>query len=144
MIGAIVVINSTMGSSLPSNALPPFHRQVLQCHVLDCGNLANNYLSDWIFREALAWGPLSEAFGRRWMMMTTFFFFTIFTLACAVAPNWGSLNVFRFFCGMFASSPIAIIGGIYADIYDNPADRGKAMAVFIGVCSHHFFPYPQC
>lgn len=44
-------------------------------------------------------------------MLGAFIGYTIFTLACAVAPNWAALNVFRFLVGVFASCPISVVGG---------------------------------
>lgn len=90
----------------------------------------------------LLFGPLSESYGRKIILVGTFLFFTIFTMGCAVAPNWGSLLVFRFLTGVNASSPIAVIGGVYADLYDNPVTRGRAMAVFIGVSTPTIAPFP--
>lgn len=68
-------------------------------------------------------------------MTATFCLFTIFTLACAVAPNWPSLLVFRLFAGVFAACPVSVVGGLYADIFSDPVTRGRAMAMFMAVCS---------
>lgn len=65
-------------------------------------------------------GPLSETYGRRIVMILTYLLFIVFTLATALAPTWPAFLVFRLLCGTFASSPIAITGGIYADIYQDP------------------------
>jgi hypothetical protein len=142
LIGAMVVVNSTMGSSLPSNAIPYiaayFNISSKTAEILPI----STYLIGYVVGP-LMFGPLSESYGRRYIMVSTFFFFTIFTMACAVAPNWAALNIFRFFTGVFASSPIAVIGGIYADIYGNPVSRGRAMAVFIGV-SIFYSSFPPC
>jgi MFS family permease len=81
----------------------------------------------------LLFGPLSEAYGRQAIMISTFFFYTIFTMACALAPTWSALLGFRFLAGANASSPIAVVGGIYADLYDDPVTRGRAMSVFMSV-----------
>lgn len=83
----------------------------------------------------LLFGPLSEAYGRKLVMVGTFFLFTIFTMACALAPNFASLLIFRLLAGVNASSPISVTGGVYADIYNDPVTRGRAMAVFMGVSS---------
>jgi len=72
-------------------------------------------------------------------MVYSFAAFTIFTMICAVAPNWGSFLFFRLATGVNASSPIAVIGGVYADTYGNPVARGRAMAVFIGVSTKFLF-----
>lgn len=66
-------------------------------------------------------------------MLSSFVVFTIFTMACALAPNWPVFLVFRLICGFMASSPIAVVGGLYADIFDDPVVRGRAMAVFMAV-----------
>ncbi|MDI1487744.1 MAG: hypothetical protein OHK93_007016 [Ramalina farinacea] len=79
----------------------------------------------------LFFGPLSESYGRRIIMLSTFVVFTIFTMACALAPNWPTFLVFRLICGINASSPIAVVGGLYADIFGNPVTRGRAMACFM-------------
>lgn len=124
------VINSTMGSSLPSNAMPFIAsewgitsqaQQVLPISV---------YLIGYVFGPVV-WGPLSEHVGRRVLTVVTFVMFTIWTMACALAPDWPSLLFFRLFTGVFASSPIAIVTGILADIYGNHETRGRAVTAFM-------------
>lgn len=83
----------------------------------------------------LLFGPLSETYGRKWIMTGTFSCFTIFTLACAVAPNWPSLLIFRLIVGVNAACPVSVVGGLYADIFADPVKRGRAMALFMAVCS---------
>ncbi|UPL01232.1 hypothetical protein LCI18_012166 [Fusarium solani-melongenae] len=130
---AVLVINSTMGSALPSLAIPNI--------VEDFGITSQAgkvlpisvYLIGYVFGPII-WGPLSEHFGRRDLSFATFGLFTVFTMACALAPNWPALLIFRFFCGAFASSPIAIVAGILADVYNDPRTRGRAFAIFM-VCT---------
>lgn len=66
-------------------------------------------------------------------MVPSFALFSIFTLACALAPNWKAFLVFRLICGINASSSIAITSGIYADIYADSVARGRAIAFYITV-----------
>jgi MFS family permease len=54
-------------------------------------------------------------------------------MACALSPNFPALLVFRLLCGLNAASPNAVLGGLYADILDNPQTRGIAMALFMVV-----------
>ncbi|KAI9051392.1 hypothetical protein LZ554_004439 [Drepanopeziza brunnea f. sp. 'monogermtubi'] len=131
LIGILVVINSTMGSSLPSNTLPVINErfnitssyaQILPISV---------YLLGYVFGPLL-FGPLSESYGRQVILISTFFGFTVFTMACALAPDYPSLLVFRLLTGINASSPVAVIGGVFADIYGDPVTRGRAMAIFMG------------
>ncbi|RFU30930.1 hypothetical protein B7463_g5429, partial [Scytalidium lignicola] len=129
-ITAVLVINSTMSSALPSMAIPNItmefgvtssEQQVLPISI---------FLIGYVFGP-LIWGPLSEHFGRRNLTIATFTGFTIFTMACALAPNWRALLVFRLLCGVFAGAPIAIIAGILADVYGEPRTRGRAFAIFM-------------
>jgi len=142
LIGMIVVVNSTMGSSLPSNAIPEIARAFDITSSYEEILPISMYLVGYVVGP-LGFGPLSESFGRQIIMISTFVFFITFTMACAVAPNWPALIIFRFLTGVTASSPIAVIGGIYADMYDNPVTRGRAMAVFIGVSEPLSFVYPS-
>lgn len=129
---AMLVLNSTIGSALPSMAVPfiadEFGITSSQQKVLPI----SVFLIGYVFGP-LIWGPLSEHLGRRNLTFVTFSAFAIFTMACALAPNWPALLVFRMFCGVFASSPIAIVAGILADIYNDPRTRGRAFAIFMVV-----------
>ena len=131
-MGIIAVINSTLGSSLPSGAMsyigPYFHVTDQAQLVLPISLFLVGYVLG-----PLAFGPLSESFGRRIIMVSSFVFFTIFTMACAVAPNWPAFLVFRLLSGVCASSAIAVVGGLFADVYNDPVTRGRAMAVFMAV-----------
>lgn len=81
----------------------------------------------------LVFGPMSEVYGRRIVMIVTFILFTVFTLACALSPTWVCLIIFRTFTGIFASAPIAVTGGIFSDIYRTPLMRGRMMALSMAV-----------
>lgn len=81
-------------------------------------------------------GPLSEHKGRRGPIIFTFVLFMVWTLACAVAPNWPAMLVFRFLAGTCASAPIAIVAGVLADIYSDTVQRGRAMAWFMAVSTN--------
>ncbi len=134
IIGIVTVINSTLASALPSGAV-----QSLASHfgITSQEQLVlpiSIYLVGYILGP-LVFGPLSETYGRRFILIATFCFYTVFTLACALAPNWPALLVFRFFAGVNAACPVSVIGGLYADIFSDPVTRGRAMALFMAVCS---------
>ena len=76
---------------------------------------------------------MSELYGRRPVMVGTFILFTIFTMACGVAPNWAALIIFRTLCGICASCPIAVTGGLFADVYQSPLARGRTMALSMAI-----------
>lgn len=56
--------------------------------------------------------------------------------ACATAKDFQTLMLCRFFAGVFAACPLAVVGGAFADMFGNET-RGIAIAgfsalVFIG------------
>lgn len=126
------MVNSTLGSSLPSGAtqyLADYFDIQSQAQLVLPISL---YLVGYVLGPVV-FAPLSESYGRKGIMVITFVFFTIFTMACAVAPNWPCFLAFRLLCGITASSPIAVVGGLFADIYNEPITRGRAMAFFMAV-----------
>ncbi|RFU78856.1 bicyclomycin resistance [Trichoderma arundinaceum] len=102
---SLLVTNSTMGSSIPSMAIPAitqqFHITSQAQHVL----LLSIYLIGYVVGP-ITWGPLSEHYGRRYLTLVTFFGFMLATTACALAPNWPSLLVFRLISGSSTFGPL--------------------------------------
>lgn len=56
----------------------------------------------------------------------------IFTMACALAPNFAALVVFRLLAGLGAACPLAVVGGTCADVYKNSEARGRADGYLYG------------
>ena len=73
--------------------------------------------------------PLSEVYGRIPVYHINNVLFTIWTLACALAPGIGSLLAFRLLAGIAGSCPITIGGGSISDTFAQ-SERGAAMALF--------------
>ncbi|KAI0518506.1 major facilitator superfamily transporter [Xylaria bambusicola] len=128
----MIVINSTMGSALPSMAIPYITAEWRVTSATQKGLPISTYLIGYVLGPIL-WGPLSEHIGRRSVTIVTFFAFTVWTLACALATSWPAFLVFRLLCGAFASAPITVTTGQIADIYDDPVPRGHALAYFMAV-----------
>ncbi|KAI1298626.1 major facilitator superfamily transporter [Xylaria venustula] len=124
------VINSTMGSSLPSMAVPYITREWGITSDTQKVLPISTYLIGYVFGPLL-WGPLSEHIGRRRLSIVTLVLFILWTLGCALAPNWPAFLIFRFLCGAFGSAPIAVVTGQLADIYEDPVTRGRALAYFM-------------
>ncbi|OJJ96396.1 hypothetical protein ASPACDRAFT_81568 [Aspergillus aculeatus ATCC 16872] len=79
----------------------------------------------------LIWAPLSELKGRKLPIVVAMLGFGIFNTAVAVAKDLQTLMICRFFCGIFGSSPLAVVAAIFSDMYDNRT-RGVAIAMFSG------------
>ncbi|KXN89327.1 hypothetical protein AN958_05825 [Leucoagaricus sp. SymC.cos] len=77
----------------------------------------------------LIMAPLSEMYGRTWVLHIANVFTLAFSLGCAYSPNTGSLVAFRFLSGLSGSAPIAIGGGSVSDLFAE-RERASAMALF--------------
>ncbi|OTB01037.1 hypothetical protein M426DRAFT_14892 [Hypoxylon sp. CI-4A] len=133
----LTVGNSTMGSSLPSMAIPFIMKEWGVTNSTQSILPISTYIIGYVFGP-LVWGPLSEYVGRRILSTGLFFMFLIWTLACALAPSWPVLLVFRLFTGTCASAPMAVVTGILADVFEDSVSRGRAMAYFM--CTTVFGP----
>ncbi len=130
--GILTDFNSTLGSSLPSNAITFIADDF---HIHDEVQLVlpiSLYIIGFVFGPML-YGPLSETYGRKPGLLLPLIGYAAFTLGCALASSWPMFLVFRCLCGLMASSPIAIIGGLYADIYSDETRRGVYLTYFIAV-----------
>lgn len=134
MVGIILIFNSTVSSAITSNAMA-YIAQDLNVHGKNQDYLPTTvYLIGYIFGP-LVFGPLSEIHGRKVVVLWTFNVFILFTMACALAPDWPSLLIFRLVCGTCASVPFAVIGGLFADVFESPRTRGRAVVAFMSVGS---------
>ncbi|KAL1962404.1 hypothetical protein VTN77DRAFT_9743 [Rasamsonia byssochlamydoides] len=128
--GMMQVMNSTISSSLPSGAISyladHFHVTNQEQLVLPISVFLVGYVIGPLFC-----GPLSEEYGRKRPLLIGFILFNVFSLACALAPSFSALLVFRLLNGMAAAAPIAIVSGMFADIYNDPTERGRTMAYFM-------------
>ncbi|UNI22045.1 hypothetical protein JDV02_007970 [Purpureocillium takamizusanense] len=77
----------------------------------------------------LAWGPLSELYGRTIVLQSSNLVFLVFNLGCGFARTEAQMIAFRFLAGIGGSAPLAIGGGLLSDLFD-PEQRGKAMSVY--------------
>ncbi|KAJ8116266.1 hypothetical protein ONZ43_g4478 [Nemania bipapillata] len=116
IVTMLTVINTTMGSSLPSMAIPYMTREWGVTSDIQKVLPISTYLIGYVLGPLL-WGPLSEHIGRRNLTIVALFLFILWTLGCALSPNWPAFLIFRLLCGGFGSAPIAIVTGQLADIY---------------------------
>ncbi|KAH6652138.1 major facilitator superfamily domain-containing protein [Truncatella angustata] len=131
--GILTVINSTLSSALPSNSIPFIANEFGISTTGGNPQLVlpiSIYLVGYVLGPLL-FGPLSEVYGRRLPILLTFAGYTAFTLGTALSPDWAALVIFRLLGGICASAPLTIVGGMFADIYDNPISRGRAIAFFM-------------
>ncbi|KAM0263175.1 hypothetical protein ACHAQJ_001330 [Trichoderma viride] len=87
----------------------------------------------------LLWGPLSEIKGRRLPLVVAAFGTAVFHFAVAVSKDVQSIMINRFFAGFFGTSPLAVGGGVFVDMFDNKT-RG-IVVTFFTIC---VFIGPMC
>ncbi|KAI9152353.1 MFS-type transporter [Paramyrothecium foliicola] len=83
----------------------------------------------------LLFAPLSEFYGRRWILYITHIFYFAFTYLTTWPPNFGGLLVGRFLAGSFVATSAAIAPSILVDIWDN-IERGNAIALLTSAAAH--------
>jgi len=130
LTGIALVLNSTIGSSIAAGASSQTANHFDITNQAQLVLPTSMYLVGYVLGP-LAFSPLSETYGRKIVMISTFILYTAFTIGCALAPSWSGLIIMRLLVGTGASTPISVIGGIYADIYSTPKARGRAMAIFM-------------
>ncbi|KZO99101.1 MFS general substrate transporter [Calocera viscosa TUFC12733] len=127
MFGGLLTLNASFASSAPSGILGQL---IEEWHIST--EVATLLIAIFVVGYCVGpifWAPLSEAVGRRPIFLISFLLYTIFQVACAVAPNPGALIAFRFLGGVCAACPLTNAGAILADMWD-PDTRGKSIAFF--------------
>jgi hypothetical protein len=77
----------------------------------------------------LAWGPLSEEYGRQPLYFFTYTMLTAFNIGVATANSMPTLLALRFFAGAFGASPLTNSGGVIADMFISE-QRGVGIAAW--------------
>ncbi|KAF5311123.1 hypothetical protein D9619_008078 [Psilocybe cf. subviscida] len=130
---AVCIVSAyTFVSPLASSMMAPGITQVATKYGITDPTVLALTLS--IFLLSFAFGPLilaplSEMYGRTWVLHIGNAFTAAFSLGCAFAPTTASLIVFRFLSGFSGSAPIACGGGSIGDLFA-AEDRASAMALY--------------
>lgn len=123
-------INSTLGSTLPSNLFYPYLQN--EFHVPSGPQTvlpASLYLVGFVFGP-LIFAPLSEQYGRKPILVVGFTLFLLSTLGAALAKQWWTFLLFRFLSGTFGSPPLSVFGGVIADCWKGEVERGRMLMVW--------------
>lgn len=77
----------------------------------------------------LAWGPLSELYGRSIVIQISNIVFFVFNVGCAVSKTKAQIIAFRFLSGLGGSAPLAVGGGVLSDLFI-AEERGQAIGLY--------------
>ncbi|KIH90317.1 MFS multidrug transporter [Sporothrix brasiliensis 5110] len=119
---------SPVSSSMVAPALPDIGRE------LDITSSVEQLLTLSIFILAYAvgplfLGPLSELYGRVIVLQLSNLLYLFFNLGCGLAKTRGQMIAFRFLSGFGGSAPLAIGGGVLADLF-TAEQRGRALSMY--------------
>lgn len=78
---------------------------------------------------SLVHGPLSDAFGRRVVVLWGITLYALASLACVFAPSFGALLAFRALQGMTAGTGLTVGRAIIRDLYEGPEAQRLMSAV---------------
>jgi DHA1 family multidrug resistance protein-like MFS transporter len=76
----------------------------------------------------IIWAPFSELRGRRLPLIIGAFGFMIFNFAVAVAKDFQTVTICRFWAGFFGACPLTVVAAVFSDMFDNRT-RGLAVSV---------------
>lgn len=127
MLMGITTMSSTFASSIFSASAPYIARDYGISEEVSILGLSL-FLLGFVVGPIL-FGPASELLGRRYTLIIPVFVFACFSAATATAQNIQTIFITRFFGGMFAASPVTIVGGGLADFW-NQRDRGAAIVIY--------------
>ncbi|KAL3707061.1 hypothetical protein TMatcc_008074 [Talaromyces marneffei ATCC 18224] len=125
---ALITFLTPLGSSMFAPGVPNVMREFHSSNESLAAFIVSVYLLGYCFGP-LVIAPLSEMYGRQPLYTACNLLYTIFNVACALAPDMGSLSVFRFFAGVAGSCPLTIGAGSLADMIPQNK-RGAAMAIW--------------
>lgn len=115
----IVAMLSMIGPFAIDSVFPAFARIGIQFGASDAAlqQITSIYLFSYAF-ASLFHGPISDAVGRKPVMIVGMSAFALASIGCAFAPNLGLLLAFRAAQGVFAGAGQIISRALIRDLYD--------------------------
>src|SRR5262245_37906974 len=100
---------------------PAFHamERALQVNAAQLQQVLTAYMVPFAF-ASLVHGPISDAIGRRPVMIWGMALYTLGSVACTFAPNYGSLIAARMLQGATAGVGVVIGRAVVRDLYEGP------------------------
>ncbi|KAL4944130.1 hypothetical protein BDV06DRAFT_188172 [Aspergillus oleicola] len=125
---SLVSLISPLGSTIFSPALRSLADDTGETNQTLLSFTVSIYLIGYVFGP-LVLAPLSEIYGRRIVLSCANWFFIVWQIGCALAPNIAGLTVMRFFAGCGGSACITLGAGVIADLFP-VHQRGMATSLW--------------
>ncbi|OAA82569.1 Major facilitator superfamily domain, general substrate transporter [Akanthomyces lecanii RCEF 1005] len=127
LISAMTII-SPLASSMFAPAVEYMAREFHETNATVISLSVSIYLLGYTVGPLLL-APLSEIYGRRIILSAGNWFFVVWQIGCALAPNIETLIVCRLFAGIGGSACLTLGAGVIADLF-SVQQRGKATALW--------------
>ncbi|KAJ7588113.1 major facilitator superfamily domain-containing protein [Mycena floridula] len=128
----IIVSYYTLIPPLASSMMAPSLPEIATMYDIHSSSIVALTLSVFLISFAIGplfLAPLSEMYGRTWVLHIGNILSVIFNLGCAFSPTTGVLIGMRFLTGFAGSAPIACGGGSIGDLFSE-RDRASAMSIY--------------
>ena len=129
-----ITLGRTFSSSLPSSAAPFIAQEFNSSNEVSY-LVTSTFLLGYV-PSPIFWGPGSEMYGRRAVLIPALVAYTLFYLGQTLAQNMATVLVTRFLCGFFACAPLNNCGGLLVDLWDAasrvPASSLLFASIFLG------------
>ncbi|KAK4892967.1 hypothetical protein LTR49_028545, partial [Elasticomyces elasticus] len=115
-----IISTITFLTPLASTIIAPGVPQILQSFNTSNETIGSLTVSIYLLGYAIGplfLAPMSELYGRLPVLNICTTFFVVWSVACALAPNVGSLLVFRTLAGVAGACPLAVGGGSITDLF---------------------------
>ncbi|KAK5114781.1 hypothetical protein LTR85_010094 [Meristemomyces frigidus] len=135
VINGLLISLLALVTPLASSFFAPGVPQLMEEFGRDSDLLAGFVVSVYVLGFAfgpLIMAPMSEIYGRNIVYHTSNVGFVVCMVACAVAPSLNALIVFRFFGGVFGSTPLTNAEASIADMVTQEQRAGAVGATAIG------------
>ncbi|KAI9366735.1 major facilitator superfamily domain-containing protein [Zopfochytrium polystomum] len=127
-IVGIFTLMTAMGSSVVAPSVPYIAIDLSASTTLQKEMIISIYVLSFGLGPLLV-GPLSEIYGRRWLMIICNAAFLVFNIACSFATSYTQMLIFRFLAALGGSGPIAIGAGVISDMF-SPKEFGVAVNMY--------------
>lgn len=129
-----VIICTCFTSTFGSSALSGATLEILEkYHVsLDIATLCTALFILGYASGPVLWGPLSDVYGRKFILIASAFIYLTLNFAAATAENIQTIIICRFFSGFASAAPMVICPAIIAEV-SNTSNRGNIITLFVMV-----------
>lgn len=126
-IVAIATFNISLGSATFASAAPQV--QKLYNVGSEVGALGTSLFVFGFAAGPVIWGPLSELYGRKLILLISSFGYSCFCFMCATGLNIQTIMITRFFEGFMGAAPMVVAPAVLADLFGTKS-RGIAFSSF--------------